>query len=220
FDASTLISFSMNGLFEELRKLKEIFDGKFLITSDVKREIIDKPMTIDRFKFEALRLNQLLEDKILEMPVAVGVEDNEISGETQSYKEIANSIFESKDGSIHVLDSGETSCLALSRILDNKKIKNIIAVDERTLRMLVEKPDNLRDLLERRSHTKITLKKNNFKSFKGFRLIRSTELIYVAYKKGLIKVGNGKLLDALLWALKSKGCAITNEEIVEMKRLG
>ena len=36
FDASTLISFSMNGLLGELERLKGIFKGKFLITQEVK----------------------------------------------------------------------------------------------------------------------------------------------------------------------------------------
>ena len=43
FDSGTLISFSMNGVTEELEKLKGIFEGKFLITPDVKREVIDRP---------------------------------------------------------------------------------------------------------------------------------------------------------------------------------
>ena len=46
FDSGTLISFSMNGLLPELRELKKIFNGKFLITKDVKREVIDKPIKI------------------------------------------------------------------------------------------------------------------------------------------------------------------------------
>ena len=42
FDASTLITLVMNGLTEELRSLKKIFNGKFIITNEVKYEIVDK----------------------------------------------------------------------------------------------------------------------------------------------------------------------------------
>ena len=78
FDASTLITFSMNGLFNELRELKKIFKGKFIITKDVKREIIDKPITIKRFELEALRLKKLLDDKVLEMPSSLNVYETQM----------------------------------------------------------------------------------------------------------------------------------------------
>ena len=79
FDSSTLISFSMNGLYDELAKLKKIFNGKFIITEDVKREVIDKPLTIKRFELEALRIKQMLDEKILEMPEAIGVSNRVLS---------------------------------------------------------------------------------------------------------------------------------------------
>jgi hypothetical protein len=41
FDASPLISFSMNGLLPELKKLKEKFNGRFMITQEVKYEIVE-----------------------------------------------------------------------------------------------------------------------------------------------------------------------------------
>ena len=53
FDSGTLISFAINGLYEELKLLKAKFDGKFIITDEVKAEIIDKPINIKRFELEA-----------------------------------------------------------------------------------------------------------------------------------------------------------------------
>ena len=88
------------------------------------------------------------------------------------------------------------------------------------MRMLVEKPENLKKLLQRKLHTIVTIKKENFAPFKGFKIIRSAELVYVAYKKGLVKLKNGKtVLDALLWAVKLNGCSISGEEINEIKRI-
>jgi len=40
-DSGVLISFSMNGIIEIIKKLKGNFSGKFLITSEVKKEVID-----------------------------------------------------------------------------------------------------------------------------------------------------------------------------------
>ena len=83
FDASTLISFSMNGLFNELRELKKIFEGKFIITKEVRKEVIDDPIKGKRFKLEAMKVRELLNDKTFELPTAIGVSDDEISVRTQ-----------------------------------------------------------------------------------------------------------------------------------------
>ncbi len=216
FDASSLISLSMNGLLGELEKLKKVFSGKFLITRDVKREIVDKPIKIPRFKLEALRLNRLIENNVLEMSSSLGVDPELVSKKTKEFENTANSTFESVKKDIHLIDAGEASCLALSRLLDEKKMKNIIAVDERTTRMLSERPENLKKLMEKKLHTKLNSKKENYKFFHGFKFIRSSELVYVMFKKKIIDVKNG-VLEALLYAVKYKGCAISNEEIKEIK---
>lgn len=220
FDASTLISFSMNGLLNEIVKLKKIFQGKFLITEDVKFEVIDRPLEVKRFELEALRLKKLFDEKVLELPDSLGIKNSEIIEKKEKMIEIANSMFVGKMGNIPLIHSGEASCLALSRILLDKKIPKVIAIDERTTRMLSEKPENLKQLLERKMHTKIKLQKQDFKYFRGFRFIRSTELIYVLWKKGMTELKDGKkVLDALLYALKFKGCSISDEEINEIKNL-
>ena len=220
FDSSTLISLSMNNLFEEIRGLKKIFKGKFLITKDVKSEIIDKPLNIKRFELEAIRLKQLLDEGILEMPSAVGVNDRDISNATRDILETANKTFYSGNKDIHLIDLGEASALALSKIMTEKDMNNILAVDERTTRMLAEKPESLRKIMEGKLHTKIKTKEQNYVFFKNFRFVRSTELIYVAYKKGIVKSKDKNILDALLYALKFKGTAISDEEINEIKKMG
>ena len=220
FDSSTLISLSMNNLFEEIRGLKKIFRGKFLITKEVKSEIIDKPLNIKRFELEAIRLKQLLDEGILEMPSAVGVNDRDISNATRDILETANKTFYSGNKDIHLIDLGEASALALSKIMTEKDMNNILAVDERTTRMLAEKPESLRKIMEGKLHTKIKTKEQNYVFFKNFRFVRSTELIYVAYKKGIVKSKDKNILDALLYALKFKGTAISDEEINEIKKMG
>jgi hypothetical protein len=44
--------------------------------------------------------------------------------------------------------------------------------------------------------------------------------MYVAWKKGIIPLKDGiTVLDALLFALKFKGCAISGDEIKEIKKI-
>jgi hypothetical protein len=218
-DSGPLISFAMNGLLEEFKELKKIFNGKFIITEDVKHEVIDKPLTIKRFELEALKIKELLELKVLEMPSVLGISDSDIEKKTREIDDISNSMMKNSERNVHLIDSGEASCLALSRILLDKGVKNVIAVDERTTRMLAEKPDNLMKLLGEKLHTKILFDRTNYKIFSGMKIIRSTELIYVAYKKGIIKLKDPMVLDALLYALKFKGCSISDDEIAEIKRM-
>jgi hypothetical protein len=219
FDSGALISLSMNGLLDELQKLKGIFKGSFLITEQVKFEVIDKPLKIKAFELEALRVQQLLEENFLEMAESYGVNNSLISKKTEEIMDIANGIFTNSNNKMNIMQLGEASCLALSTILREKGIENVIAIDERTTRMLVEKPENLKDLLERKLHTGITLVKRDFNYFKNFKIIRSVELMYVAWKKNLIDLKKGNVLDALLYALKFKGCSVSDDEIEEIKKL-
>ncbi len=219
FDSSTLISFSMNGLFQEFRDLKKAFGGKFIIPKEVKEEIIDKPLTIKRFELESLRMQEMLEEKVLELPSSIGISDKEISSITEKILSHVNSLFYSEKREIEIIGKGEASCLALSKILTEKKVKHIIAVDERTTRTLGESPESLLKFLENKLHTHLKMNKKDLNFIKGMKFIRSTELVYVAYKKGLIRIKKPQVLDALLYAMKFKGCAISDEEIEEIKRI-
>ncbi|GIU68232.1 MAG: hypothetical protein KatS3mg001_082 [Candidatus Pacearchaeota archaeon] len=220
FDSGALISLSMAGLLDILKDIKKIFNGKFLVTREVKNEILDEPIKNKKFELEALRMKNLFDLKVLELPSVLNLNEKEISEYAIEIMELANTSFKGDNKDIHLLDIGECSCLALSNILTKNGIKNLLVIDERTTRMLVESHENLRFFLERKLHVKITINHANVGFFKNFKVIRSTELIYVAYKKGLIDMKDGSLvLDALLYALKFKGASISFEEIEEIKRL-
>jgi len=221
FDSSTIISLAMNGLLGKIRDLKGIFKGNFFITKEIKEEVIDRPLNVKRFELEALRVKKLLDQGVLQLPSSIGISDEEITQKTNKMVEIANDMFTSRGESIKLIHSGEASCLALSRILLDKKIPHVIAIDERTARMLGEKPEKLKELLEKKLNIKVSLKKDDFKYFRGFKFIRSAELLYVIWKKGLTELKGGKMvLDAFLYAVKFKGCAISDDEIAEIKRIG
>ena len=57
------------------------------------------------------------------------------------------------------------------------------------------------------------------KAFKNTFFIRSTELVYIAFKKGLIEDQSKDMLDALLYSTKFKGSSVSGSEIKEMERL-
>lgn len=217
FDSSSLINFVMNGLTQTLVDLKKIFRGKFIITDAVKYETIDRPSNIKKFELGSLQIKKLLDEKILEMPSAININESVLREKTKIILNHANSSFEARNEYMHIIDAGEASCLALSLLAGEKNIGSIIVIDERTTRMLGENPENLRELFETKLHTKVLLRKDF--EFPEFRFIRSSELVYVAYKKGFVNLKNGDVLDALLYAVKYKGCSISRQEIEEIKRL-
>ncbi|MEM3116717.1 MAG: hypothetical protein QXD63_02175 [Candidatus Pacearchaeota archaeon] len=220
FDSGALISFSINGITDIIKKLKSTFSGKFLITNEVKKEVIDNPIKIKKFQLEALKIRELLKEKVLELPDSLGIDNYKVQEYTDKFLQIANSIFIGDNKNIHIIDAGEASCLGLSKLLREINIKNLIVIDERTTRMLVEKHENLKEFLEKKLHVKILVNHENLKYFQNFSIIRSPELAYVAWKKNMVDLKDGPIvLDALLYALKFKGASISEEEIREIERI-
>ena len=103
FDSGTIINFAMNGMLDVLEQLKKNFDGKFIITSPVKFEIIDRPVKVPRFELEALRIKDLLDRKIIEMPSALNVDETEIQRETQKLLAIANHLIHEGTQTINIV---------------------------------------------------------------------------------------------------------------------
>ena len=218
FDSSTIINFALNGILDVFENLKKVFQGKFIITQEVKREIIDKPLTNKRYELEALQIKRLFDNKILELPAAIEIKDSEISKKTREILDKTNHAFLAKNNFIHLIEEGEASCVALSLLCSTKNIENVFSVDERTMRMLCENPLNLKKLLEMKLHTTITAK-NNLDILKNVKCIRSSELVFIAHEKKLIKIKNNSVLDALLYAVKFKGTSISESEIIELKKI-
>ncbi len=216
FDSGPLINFASNGILPLLRKLKKEYNGDFLITKEVKREIIDYPETTKKYHLEAIQIKELFEEKIIKHADITEEQVDELRIKREEIMHIANTTFFANNKPIHLLDKGECATLALAYILKNPCC---IVVDERTTRMLCEAPENLRKLLQKKLHTKINSDKKNYEYFKEFGIIRSTELVYIAHKKNLIELKDPKAYEAMLYALKFKGCAISENEINEIKRL-
>lgn len=218
FDAGPIISLTLNGMLPILEKLKENFGGEFILTPAVKREVVDKPLRIKKFKLEALRVQGLIDKGIFKMSGDV-IADNKVSKETKKILKSSNGVLRSTASGekISIIQEGEASCLAFVGLV---KGDHVIVIDERTTRMMIEAPENLESMMERKLHMPLDANLELVSGMRDFKFIRSAELLYVAWKKNLIGVDNSKdLLDALLYGAKFKGCAISSGEIEEMKKL-
>lgn len=218
FDSGAIISLAMNNLLYILPALQK--KTKLIITPAVKREIIDRPLTIPRFALEALQVKELFDQGILELPEAVGISSATLTAETTKLMDKANHFVQAGGVWVPIVSEGEISCLALSEALTAKGIDNLIAIDERTTRLLIEAPRNLERLMSDKLHKRITLTYQDLSVFSAFRCIRSSELVVVAYKQGILHPNTKQALAAALYATKFKGSSITFEEIEQLKKLG
>jgi len=223
FDSSALITMTMNNLIWILDDLKGSLDGDFCICSEVKAELVDNPLNTKRFEFEALQVMQEIRSgtiKLIDIPPAV---------KDLAYKllDLANHSFRSKGVWITIMHKGEMEALATAISLN----LSAFAVDERTTRLLIENPVALRDLLQSKLHTRVEINRENLRQLRymarNVKVIRSVELVIVAYEKGLlnkfipdnVEKPRQMLLDGLLWGLKLRGCAISKEEISQITHL-
>jgi predicted nucleic acid-binding protein len=219
FDSSTIINLTMNGLLDLLSELKKTFSGKFIISHSVKLESVDRPSEIKKFELGALKISKLLEEGIFELPESIGLSEESVKNRAREILRMINHVFIAKNEFMQVIHDGEASCLALSLLAGEKGIESVIAIDERTTRMLGEKPENLQKLFQSKLHTSIKMVAENIPEISKIKFIRSSEIVYIAWKKKLVDFGNGKALDALLYATKFKGSSISREEIEEIKKL-
>jgi hypothetical protein len=218
FDAGPIISLTLNGMLPVLEKLKENFDGEFIITPRVKNEIVDKPLKVKKYKLEAIQVQELIRRKILKMSTEF-IPQSKMDKEVRRIEKVTNGILTEHDTreKIKIIHEGEASCMAFSNLCG---AENLIVIDERTTRMLTEAPQNLEKMIERKLHTNLDANLDLIKELKNFKYIRSAELLYIAYKKNLIPIKKDKnLLDALLYGVKFKGAAISSSEIEEIKNL-
>ncbi|MEK6883164.1 MAG: hypothetical protein AABY22_26295, partial [Nanoarchaeota archaeon] len=120
FDSGPLINFSMNGILDSLEKLKQSFNGEFLITKEVKEEIIDTPLRIKQFELGAIRLEEIYKKGIVKLADLTKSDVDELRRFRENYMTVANRMFKAKNKEVHLLDKGECAVLALSTIMKKK----------------------------------------------------------------------------------------------------
>jgi hypothetical protein len=218
FDTGPIISLVMSRLVWIIPKLKEKFGGKFYITPAVRRELIERPMKVKRFQFEALQVLKLIKEGVLEVYKDIPYK------QAKELENLADASFKFKNKTLDIIQSGEME--AVSSAL--KTGAEAVVMDERTLRLFIENSSEMKKLLEFRFKREVIPDLKKIKQFsqqlQGVKIIRSIELVGVAYKLGILddyipKLKDGKkiLLDAVLWGTKFNGCAVTGHEIEEIK---
>jgi predicted nucleic acid-binding protein len=132
----------MNGMLEVVEKLKENFDGEFVITPQVKKEVVDRPLTIKKYELEALQVMDLIDRGILKMSDKI-VDSSKLEKETRNYMKISEGVLRVADSGekIKLIHEGEASCLGFAKLC---KGESLIVIDERTTRLLSESPKNLK----------------------------------------------------------------------------
>ena len=149
--------------------------------------------------------------------------EEELTVETNRLLRLSNSIFKIGNEELKLFQRAEVESLALVKTIR----ADALVVDERTLRMLIEEPYNLRDLLRKKLHRKVVIDSSNLKEFQKIigdvSVIRSSELLVMAFELGLLdKYADGdkkELLDGVLWGVKLRGCSISSEEIERIIKL-
>ena len=218
FDAGPVISLTMNNLLWLLEPLKKKFRGNFLITPWIRYELVEKPLGTKRFEFEALQVLYYIKNNILKI-----ADNEEIREKTNVMLELANNSFLSGEHPIKIVQRGEVEALATSIVHKS----DAFVVDERTLRLLVEDPEKLKNILQGKLHSRISIDKNVLDEFrkmaKDVKIIRSVELVLIAYESGMLdkflpdtSEPNRVLLDAVLWGMKIDGCSVSKKEINQL----
>ena len=218
FDAGPIITLILSRLWWILPELKKQYGGSFYITPAVKFELIDRPLNIERFEFEALQVSKLIKDGTLEIYEDVPEKD------VSKLINLANNSFKIKNRPFDIIQEGEIQSVAAAL----KTGAEAVVMDERTLRLFIEDNRNLKRLLEKRFRTKVESQEKLMDEFsdllKEVKIIRSVELVTVAYKLGLLdsylltdsKDSKRRLLEAVLWNTKFNGAAVTEHEVQEI----
>ncbi len=210
FDTGPIISLVTDNLLWILEELKKKFHVDFIISHSVKEELVDNALKIKKFTFEGMLINSFIEKNTLSLF------KEELS--IDFLEKCVNNIFFASKKPIQLLQEGEMESLLLC-----KKINaDALVVDERTTRLLIEDYTKLRKLLEKKLHQKIAVDNQNLKKFQSIvsniRIIRSSELLFIAFESNLLDKIKGRftkkeLLSGLLWGTKLRGCSISEDEI-------
>lgn len=220
-DSGSVISLSMTGMLDIFRELSG--KTKFAISTEVHNELFKKPMAGIKFKFSAMRVEEYVQDGILEV-----IHNEQVDNLAEQILRHANSVFRAKGKDIKIIHRGEAQIFALAKHLKSDLIIN----DERVSRTFVEAPQHLQKKLLGRLHTEIGFNKKEYDRaldlIGELHIIRSADLFAVAFDRGVfnssiskIKIPNAKaeFLRGGLWALKFSGCFISQQEIEEYVKM-
>ena len=217
-DSSSLISLSETCLIDVLRFLRDSrLGGRFLITPVVKHEIVSHPMQIPQHEFSAIRLQKLLDDRVVEVVSTPGLAE-----QTKKILSLANNLFSVRGRPLEILQEGEAECLAAFAGMS----ADGLLVDEKTTRMLVEDPLKLAESIGREYAGRPQVNESALTELReltrGIFVTRSSELLAVAGGQGFFKEYRGlqeHALRAALLTLRNAGCSLTTDELREYSQM-
>jgi len=186
----------------------------FIITKSVYDEIITNPKRLGHRLMGPLNFSALVKSGVLHVEEASREKTGEIL-------EVSNNIYYAHHKPMAIIQKGEAEALALTGT------DNTLLIDERTLRFLIERPNELKDLLQFRTHHSISMSEGRRKEFQkycqGVSIIRSSEIVAIAYEKGILSKyfegGKREVLETCLYSLRSKGCSLSNEDIQDYLKM-
>lgn len=213
FDAGPVIALTANNLLWSFRKL----GCECLLPLTVKRELVERGLETRRFKFEALQVGGLVKEGTFKV-----VDDKKVRVLAEELLALANSIFSFKRHKIKIVDLGEMEVLAVALLK-----KAVPVVDERVTRTLIESPEHIEKLMERRLRKDLKVDESKLKRFrskvKALKIIRSVEIAAILFERGILDAyvidiphARRELLESILWGMKTEGCSVTVEEIDEV----
>ena len=211
-DSSSLISITDTGLDEILGFLSKEFTVRFILPSSVEWETITKPLESDlkQYAFSAWKIKHLIDSSVLKRtePLPAASVDEVLS--------IANNLFYIRGKPLTLLQRGEAEMIALAKKLGVSRL----LVDERTTRMLIEAPFKMKEHMQEEFAVNMMINKTNLERFsamcQGLEVIRSSELIILAYEYGFFDsfgADKKKVLEGALYKIKYSGCSIAFSEI-------
>ncbi len=211
-DTSSLVSLTDSCLDGILYFLHDHFNVRFIIPPSVEDEGVKRPLSmgLKQYAFSALRIRHAMKRRII---ITVEADTKRM---TEKVLYLANNLFFIKGKAMRLVHQGEAEMVALGNILN----LNSLLIDERTTRMLIESPFKIKEHLEQEFKVNIMVHKDNLFEFstitKGMEIIRSSELIILAYENGYFDQYDNlrvDVLEAALYKVKFSGCAIRFDEI-------
>jgi len=219
-DSGVLISLTAGCLDNILYHFSDHNNVRFVIPPSVEYETVTRPLynNLKKHLFSAIRIKDAIADGVIE------VVDAKVEDEARRVMHAANNMFYMKGQPVRLLQFGESEMLALASALG---VEDII-VDERTTRMLIEAPFQLKEHLEKEFQVNVMVNKNSFRELSSriskLNVLRSSELVVLAYENGYFKNFSNlqrEALEAALYKMKYSGCSISFDEIkgyIEMER--
>lgn len=216
-DSSSIITISGNCIMKVMKHVAEKEKIGFVIPESVYIESVENPLHIHKYELNAIRIRDAVEEGYLR-----------VAKSTPATMEMMNKISRvtakligANGRELRLLQWGESETLALMHELNS----NILMIDERTTRMLIENPQGLTKYLSKKHDCSVQLdpeKMGWFSAlFKDTKVMRSVELIALAYEDGAMDMELHKskqALEAALYAAKFAGCAVSENEIMEYLR--